>query len=81
MFEEVEEIDSRPVDEKKCESLHSVYFEGKGRVDTPLYLLGGLDVGEVIRGPAMIIDNTQTIVLDPGSEALVTSKHLFITLL
>jgi 5-oxoprolinase (ATP-hydrolysing) len=81
VFEEVEGLATYPVDPNKHEGLHRVYFEAKGRVDTPLYLLDRLAVGEVIRGPAMIIDNTQTIVLDPASEAVVTSKHLFITLI
>lgn len=81
VFEEVEGLSKQSVSEEKRKGTHSVYFEEKGRVETPLYLLGTLDIGEVIRGPAMIIDDTQTIVLDPQSEAVVTSNHLFITLL
>lgn len=60
----------------------SVYFgDGMGRVDnTPVYQLGNLDVGDVVQGPAMLIDDTQTIVVVPKSEAVVTSRHLYITL-
>jgi 5-oxoprolinase (ATP-hydrolysing) len=61
--------------------MHKVYFEqAKGRIDTPVFELGKLEVGDVVNGPAMIIDDTQTIVLDPESEAVITSKHLYITL-
>jgi 5-oxoprolinase (ATP-hydrolysing) len=57
-----------------------VYFDNVGRVDdTPVFLLGKLDEGEVVEGPAMIIDETQTIVVVPGWKALLTSKHLYMT--
>lgn len=58
----------------------SVYFEQPvGRVEnTPVYLLDNLDVGDQVEGPAMIIDNTQTIVIIPGASALVTSRGLYI---
>jgi len=68
-------------DGTKVSTRHSVYFDKVGRVnDTPVYILDDLDVGEVVLGPAMILDKTQTIVVIPGAQALVTSKHLFITL-
>jgi 5-oxoprolinase (ATP-hydrolysing) len=65
----------------KKDGVCSVYFGGVGRVgNTPVYQLGKLDVGDVIQGPAMLIDDTQTIVVVPKSEAVVTSRHLYITL-
>ncbi len=45
-----------------------------------MFLLDKLDVGDVVEGPAMIIDNTQTIVVVPGAKAVLTRKHLYITL-
>ena len=45
-----------------------------------MYLLDNLGVGDVVEGPAMIIDQTQTILVVPGAKALVTRKHLYITL-
>jgi 5-oxoprolinase (ATP-hydrolysing) len=58
-----------------------VYFDKVGRVaDTPVFLLDNLGVGDEVTGPAMIIDNTQTIVIVPGARAVLTSKHLYITL-
>lgn len=58
-----------------------MYFDGVGRVDdTPVFLLDKLQVGDVVEGPAMIIDDTQTIVLIPGAESILCRKHLYITL-
>jgi 5-oxoprolinase (ATP-hydrolysing) len=58
-----------------------VYFDKVGRVaETPVFLLDNLGVGDEVTGPAMIIDNTQTIVIVPGARAVLTSKHLYITL-
>lgn len=81
VFAEVAKMETRAVDQKKADTTWSVYFDRVGRVnDTPVYLLPDLADGDVIEGPAMIIDNTQTIVLIPGARALLTSKHLYITL-
>ena len=50
-----------------------------GRVpDTPIFLLDSLHPGDEVAGPAIVIDDTQTIVLVPGATALVTSRHLVI---
>ncbi|KAH9931741.1 5-oxoprolinase [Amylocystis lapponica] len=81
VYSEVAKIQERPVDRSKVDSTYSVYFDRVGRVkDTPVYLLPALEVGDAVEGPAMIIDDTQTIVLVPGAKALLTSKHLYITL-
>lgn len=69
------------MDQGKADTKFSVYFDKVGRVDdTPVYLLDNLDVGDEVKGPAMIIDDTQTIVLVPEATAVLTSKHLYITL-
>ena len=87
VFDEIDDLKTTTVDPSSSSSAkhsttHSVYFgEFKGRVDTPVYKLENLDIGDKVPGPAIIIDATQTIVLDPRSEAVVTSQHLFITLL
>ncbi|THH32682.1 hypothetical protein EUX98_g1507 [Antrodiella citrinella] len=82
VFAEVAKLERKPVDRKaRADLTYSVYFNDVGRVpDTPVFKLDDLDVGEELEGPAMIIDNTQTIVLIPGATAVLTSKHLFITL-
>lgn len=66
---------------EKADSFSSVYFEAPvGRVETPVFLLDKLDIGDEVWGPAMVIDDTQSIVVIPGAKAVVTSKHLYITL-
>jgi 5-oxoprolinase (ATP-hydrolysing) len=78
----VSKIARRRVDRtSKADSTHSVYFDKIGRVeDTPVFLLDRLDVGDEVVGPAMIIDDTQTIVLVPEAKAVLTSRHLYIQL-
>nr|GAT59086.1 predicted protein [Mycena chlorophos] len=83
VYAEVAELKTTAVDiDAKAEpTRYSVYFDGVGRVDdTPVFQLDRLDVGDAVEGPAMIIDDTQTIVLVPGARAVLTSKHLYITL-
>ncbi|EPQ53045.1 hypothetical protein GLOTRDRAFT_79063 [Gloeophyllum trabeum ATCC 11539] len=77
---EVKKIEKRPVDRFKADGTYSTYFDGIGRVeDTPVFRLESLQTGDVVEGPAMIIDDTQTIVVIPGWTAVLTSKHLYIT--
>jgi len=78
---ELETLKQRPVSKEKIDSRHSVYFDELGRVnETPVYLLDNLEVGETIDGPGVVIDATQTILLIPGSKAVLTSNILYITL-
>jgi 5-oxoprolinase (ATP-hydrolysing) len=84
VYEELRHIQKKDAKEvlSKKDGESSVYFgDGLGRVDnTPVYQLGNLEIGDVIHGPAMVIDDTQTIVVVPKSEAVVTSRHLYMTL-
>ncbi|KAG6897983.1 hypothetical protein C0992_007937 [Termitomyces sp. T32_za158] len=81
VYSEIDRLSTSQVDKSKADSTSSVYFDHVGRVDdTPVFLLDNLSVGDTLEGPAMIIDQTQTIVLVPGACAVLTSKHLYITL-
>ncbi|KAI0338094.1 5-oxoprolinase [Trametopsis cervina] len=81
VFEEVASMKTTTVEQAKATATHSVYFDSVGRIrDTPVFLLPSLETGDKLEGPAMIIDDTQTIVLIPGATAVLTSKHLYITL-
>ncbi|KAJ4863762.1 hydantoinase b/oxoprolinase domain-containing protein [Trichoderma breve] len=60
---------------KKQHSEQEVYFEG-GRVKTPVYKLKDLNEGDVVNGPAMLADGTQTIVVTPRTKALITGTHV-----
>lgn len=55
-----------------------VYFEG-GRRETPIYRLDDLKIDDRVKGPAILADETQTIVVTPGASALLTKTHVVIT--
>jgi 5-oxoprolinase (ATP-hydrolysing) len=65
-------------DEKRYDA-RKVYFEG-GRQDTNIYKLEDLEIGDRIKGPAIIADGTQTIVITPGASALVINTHIVINI-
>ena len=56
-----------------------VYFEG-GWTNAPLFLLKDRTPGDTILGPAMIYDETQMIVVQPGATARVLQSHVVIDL-
>ena len=82
VFEELRTLQKRPpLFASDAATTHSTYFDGIGRVhDTPVFLLDKLQVGDVVKGPAMVIDDTQTILLTPDAEAVLCRKHLYVTL-
>jgi 5-oxoprolinase (ATP-hydrolysing) len=70
VFEEMKTLNTANVDtargSKKVSSFQEVYVCPPGqtygeRVQTPVFVLDQLDRGDVIAGPALIIDATQTI--------------------
>ncbi|KAF2742710.1 hypothetical protein M011DRAFT_472032 [Sporormia fimetaria CBS 119925] len=65
-----------PQGEKQYGS-RKVYFEG-GRQDTAIYKLEDLNTGDRLKGPAIIADGTQTIVVPPGASALLIETHVVI---
>lgn len=54
-----------------------MFFSGK-LVDAKVYKLDEIPTGSVVHGPAIVIDNTQTIVVVPGAEAKILSSHVVI---
>lgn len=72
--------DIQPKDVAKGDKVYgskSVYFEG-GRRETSIYKLEDLAVGDRIKGPAVIADGTQTIVVTPNATALLIDTHVVI---
>ncbi len=49
----------------------SAYFEEGGRQNTPVWTLDQLKPGHRVRGPALLIDDISTIVVEPSCEAEV----------
>ncbi|KAI9848417.1 MAG: hypothetical protein M1837_000212 [Sclerophora amabilis] len=64
---------------KRSYGRSKVYYEG-GRRDTPIYKLEDLEVGDRVRGPAILADGTQTIVVTPEATALVIETHVVINI-
>ncbi|EGV66381.1 5-oxoprolinase [Yamadazyma tenuis] len=56
-----------------------VYFEENGWNETQIIQLKSLKIGSKVRGPAVILDETQTLLIDPQSTAYVLSSHVLIT--
>ncbi|KAH9994653.1 Hydantoinase/oxoprolinase-domain-containing protein [Russula vinacea] len=72
---------TRVVVAESAATRHSVYFDKIGRVDdTPVFELDKMAVGDAVDGPAVVIDDTQTIVVVPGARATLASRHVVITL-
>ncbi|KAL4787202.1 Hydantoinase B/oxoprolinase-domain-containing protein [Aspergillus varians] len=55
-----------------------MFFNETGLIDTPIFNLQDISVGEVVRGPAVVIDQTQTIVVTPNATATALSSMLVI---
>ncbi|KAK4942678.1 hypothetical protein LTR10_017627 [Elasticomyces elasticus] len=78
-FAELESLLSKAVHPKSSETC-KVYLEHEGWRQVPLYLLGDLERGCELQGPAMILDKTQTILLDSACRAKILREHVLIDL-
>ncbi|WRT67612.1 uncharacterized protein IL334_004584 [Kwoniella shivajii] len=79
--EELQQLESSElqIPEPKSFASNSIYFEELGEfTDVPLYKLHDLRPGMKVPGPAVILDNTQTIVLHPQNNARILKSHVFI---
>ncbi|RAH55986.1 5-oxo-L-prolinase [Aspergillus piperis CBS 112811] len=57
------------------------YFDGYSeRIDTPVYLLNKLEKNTRVHGPAVIIDETQTVVVAPNAVASILETCIVIDL-
>lgn len=55
-----------------------IFFENHGWTETPVYELRSMSPGVHITGPAMIIDKTQTIVVDHLSKGVILPEHVIL---
>ncbi|CAK7237845.1 hypothetical protein SBRCBS47491_010172 [Sporothrix bragantina] len=76
--EQLAEADKQlvPVQASAACSTASIYFEKCGRIQAPVYNLDDLSLHQIVTGPAIILDKTQTILVIPGSTATVLDKKL-----
>jgi 5-oxoprolinase (ATP-hydrolysing) len=77
--QQLKEIHFKDIEAQKQYGKSEVYFEG-GRRETPIYKLEDLDVGDQLRGPAILADGTQTIVVTPEASALIIETHVVINI-
>ncbi|KAI7389781.1 hydantoinase B/oxoprolinase, partial [Hortaea werneckii] len=52
------------------------YFADGGEWKTPVYFLRNLKPGQVLKGPSILLDSTQTLVVEPKARATILSKHV-----
>jgi len=73
--------DSPPtaVSAKKTSDILRVFF-GDGWSEAPLLYLTSLNKGEMVQGPAIILDDTQTIVVSPEAKATILERHVLLDL-
>jgi 5-oxoprolinase (ATP-hydrolysing) len=67
------------VSDEKISDRVNLYFEN-GWTEAPLYFLTSLTKGDLVHGPAIILDNTQTIVVSPESRAIILERHVVLEL-
>lgn len=67
-----------PAPEEAVQMVKQIYLDGSGWQEIPVYLLNSLQPGNQVNGPAMIIDNTQTIVVAPNARATTLREHIVI---
>jgi len=77
--QQLKEIKPKDLGKAKRYSTSQVYFEG-GRQETPIYKLSDLSVGDHLKGPSIVADGTQTIVITPGATALIIETHVVINI-
>ena len=80
LSEQMKEAQSRGVVAHPARMCEVYFTEYSGRCKTPVFFLGNLETGVQIKGPAMIIDQTQTIVLVPHATAIVLEHCVVIDL-
>ncbi|KAL4910751.1 hypothetical protein BDW74DRAFT_164568 [Aspergillus multicolor] len=66
---------TRQVESKETTKM---FFTETGLIDAPMFHLQDIEVGETVRGPAVVIDQTQTIVITPNATATALSSMLVI---
>ncbi|KAK9839403.1 hypothetical protein WJX81_000039 [Elliptochloris bilobata] len=62
--------DPGPLPAPSC--VTTAYFEAGGRQDTPVYVLRDLRPGHAVPGPAIVLDDISTVVVEPACTAHVT---------
>lgn len=75
-YEEYRQLTNVKV-ESKSAIQKKIYFE-EGWKEANVYELPDLLPGTIVEAPAVIIDSTQTILIEPGSKAAILKEHILI---
>jgi 5-oxoprolinase (ATP-hydrolysing) len=59
----------------KPKNFCEIYFEHK-YITTPLYEKNALQIGDIITGPAIIVESINTIIIDPGWQVVLTDEYI-----
>ncbi|CAH6720772.1 5-oxoprolinase [[Candida] jaroonii] len=78
-FEDLANIEKNPIASGLEIKISPIYFKD-GFHESKIYLLEKIPVGSVIQGPALILDATQTILVEPSSVLTVLPRHVVIDL-
>jgi 5-oxoprolinase (ATP-hydrolysing) len=76
-FEDLEKAIITELHGSKSIQKKRIYFEA-GWIEAGLFKLDDLTVGDRVQGPAVILDQTQTIVVSPNWQATALRHHLFL---
>ncbi|KAL4962466.1 Hydantoinase B/oxoprolinase-domain-containing protein [Aspergillus stella-maris] len=76
---ELATLNTTPISASNKDDESLVYFASTGAVKIPVYFLDNLPPGTFIAGPAMIIDKTQTVVVEPNASATILSRHVILS--
>ncbi|SPC63107.1 related to 5-oxoprolinase [Ustilago sp. UG-2017b] len=81
LFESKGEVKATDTDKLEKLAVRKVYFDNEGRLETPIIKLDQLEHGIRVNGSAILVDQTQTILLEPKCVANLTSQAVLIDIL
>ncbi|CCE79363.1 Piso0_001420 [Millerozyma farinosa CBS 7064] len=78
-FKDLKSVKKFSVKDGIEKAVASVYFK-EGFKDSKVYLLDDLEIGTQIEGPCLVLDETQTLLVEPESVLTVLPRHVIIDL-
>lgn len=78
-YQEFRELETHKV-AQSAQGSEKVYFEEGGWQTANVFELDSLPKGTIVEAPAIILDSTQTILVEPGSKAAILSEHILIVI-
>ncbi|KAG7839818.1 hypothetical protein KL942_003429 [Ogataea angusta] len=76
-YKDLETVAQQPVKSGVEVSQQEIAFD-EGKMMSKVYFMKDLSMGDIIAGPAMILDETQTILVTPGARAINLPRHIII---